>query len=76
MMHYCPPNKRNVIHYSDATSSLPIAVVISVSSALGVILVFLLFGALLGYIIAVKKILSQIAAGSKQTVDMETLYPG
>ena len=54
-------------------STFPKAAVISVSSVVGVIVVFLLVGALLGYIVVVKKILSQIAANSKQTTDMEGL---
>ena len=48
--------------------------VISISSAVGVILVLLLVGALLGYIVVVKKVLSQFASGSKQTMDTEKLY--
>ena len=48
-------------------------VTISISSAVGVIIVFLLVGVLLGYIVVVKKILSQIAANSKKTIDMEDL---
>ena len=47
--------------------------VISISSAVGVIIVFLLVGALLGYIVVVKKMLSQIAANNKKTIDMEDL---
>ena len=54
-----------------STSPFPEALVISVSSAVGVIVLFLLVGALLGYIVVVKKILSQIAANRKQTMDME-----
>ena len=63
----------NIQFIDDATFPFPEAVVITVSCAVGVIVVLLLVGALLGYIVVVKKILSRFVTGSKQTTDMEGL---
>ena len=57
-----------------AAATLPVAVVASVSTVLGVILVVLLVGALLGHIMIVKKILSQAATDRKQNTDKEELF--